>query len=137
MINDGNITAYIIYRCGLLDEIVKSDDWKGMKIKVWHTFFYTKLSNARHEGVARWTQKVPVFEHERIIFPINLNDTHWFACLLDIENKRTVILDSMCREGGRMDHHKVVLDYVQKEAEVKRIPFDRYVWCVYVCNEGV
>ena len=53
------------------------------QVHVLNSFFYTKLINGgyNYAGVRRWTKAVDVFQHDLLLTPINLNNTHWWAAI--------------------------------------------------------
>ena len=67
--------------------------------RIFSSFFYTKLIDPKHgyPGVRRWTKKarrVPngpadVFAFDMVLFPININGSHWVCACIDFR-KRTI-----------------------------------------------
>jgi sentrin-specific protease 1 len=61
------------------------------------SFFYTRLSDPKHsyDGVRRWTRRaklVPngpadVFAFDMVLFPINVNASHWVCACIDFRHK--------------------------------------------------
>ena len=43
----------------------------------------------------------------RFFFPINLNDTHWVAGIVDMKRKKVFILDSM--SGNQHNRHRALI----------------------------
>ena len=72
---------------------------------VFNSFLYGKLIEARYDyatSVRRWTTgRVRVLEFDKLLFPINLGNTHWVLAGIDIRYQRLVYLDSL--HGGDTD----------------------------------
>lgn len=95
-LNDEVINFY--YK--LLQERSKSKK-EGPKCWFPNSFFWTKLSGNTKEynfkEVRRWTikAKIDVFELDVVIFPININDSHWAMGAIDLRAKGFRYFDSM------------------------------------------
>ena len=71
------------------------------------SFFVTKLLNQGHHTLAgvyeyrnvkRWSKKVPgkdIFALDKIVFPINVNQSHWVCAVAFMQEKRIQFYDSM------------------------------------------
>ncbi|CAK0889958.1 unnamed protein product [Prorocentrum cordatum] len=95
-LNDEVINFYF----QLLQERAKVGD----KLTCWmpNSFFWPNLSgkdnkNYSYAGVRRWTikQKVDIFSLQRVIFPMNICDTHWAMGAIDLRDKGFRYFDSM------------------------------------------
>jgi hypothetical protein len=67
-----------------------------------NTYFYAKLMEKgrfSHVRVKKWTNKIDVFNIDKVILPCNLNNSHWVVAVLDNNKKRIEILDSLGGEN--------------------------------------
>lgn len=64
-------------------------------IHYFNSFFYTKICNQGHQGVARWTRRVDVFSKNKLLFPINLGNSHWVTGCINVRHRRIEYYDSM------------------------------------------
>lgn len=63
-----------------------------------NTYFYTKLredGQYNYKNVRRWTKKIDIFECDKMIIPINYQNTHWYLACINFIEKRTEVYDSM------------------------------------------
>ena len=70
-----------------------------------NTYFYAKLvekGRYNHTRVRKWTDKVDVFDFDKVIIPCNLNNNHWVTAVVDNEKKRIEILDSLDGENASL-----------------------------------
>lgn len=65
-----------------------------------------------YTGVASWTKKLDVFNHDLLVFPINHNNLHWCLASADLRNSTICYYDSMLGSGlsGTMPHHCLLPD---------------------------
>eukprot|EP01060_Flectonema_neradi_P036578 TRINITY_DN7076_c1_g1_i2.p1 TRINITY_DN7076_c1_g1~~TRINITY_DN7076_c1_g1_i2.p1 ORF type:complete len:362 (+),score=32.51 TRINITY_DN7076_c1_g1_i2:86-1087(+) len=61
------------------------------------THWYTKLTSRgfNYAAVKRWTRKVDVFSKAGILIPINVSNSHWTLCHVDLEQCRISYHDSL------------------------------------------
>jgi len=96
------------------------------------SFFYVKLmSGSRnvydYSGVRRWTRRVDIFEKDRILFPINLNNSHWALAMIDLENRTVEYFDSL-----GFPHRKILDDLLRwlcdesEDKKKKELDVDSY-----------
>ncbi len=93
-----------------------------LKIHCFSSFFLTMLTNG-YKRVQRWTRSKDVFSLDRIIFPVNLNNTHWCLAVINMKAKKFEYYDSL---GGRNDKClKQLRMWLQEESlDKKKEPFD-------------
>lgn len=66
------------------------------------SFFYSKLTeqgNYNYKLVKRWTKKFNIFQKEKIVIPLNINDTHWTLLIVCMQRKEIHYYDSMSGSG--------------------------------------
>lgn len=70
-----------------------------------NSFFYTKLladGKYKYKGVSRWSKRQKMIVHEdtldKVILPINVNQTHWCLAVVNFRLRRFEYYDSL---GGR------------------------------------
>lgn len=64
------------------------------KIGFFNSFFYPTYIKHGYQRVARWADKVDMFNKEKLIIPINENQNHWTVLCLDLLNKKIFYFDS-------------------------------------------
>lgn len=108
---------------GSLEE--KKPDGKIGVGKNWFadTYFYLKLTDQgtfTYHNVQRFTRKMyktpgssGIFEYDKMIIPINNNNSHWYLACINFKEKRTEVYDSLGID--RPDVHKNLLRWVQEE----------------------
>lgn len=91
------------------DEALCAEDPKRRRCHYFKSFFMTKLLNQGHASMAgvyeyrnvkRWSKKVPgkdIFALDKIVFPINVNESHWVCAVAFMQDKRIQFYDSMVR----------------------------------------
>lgn len=71
-----------------------------------NTFFWTKLTleGYTYKNVQRWTRrsKTDIFQHDLVMIPINISNTHWALGVLNISAKSIEYWDSM---GSGVSRH--------------------------------
>lgn len=74
------------------------------KVWVWTTHFYTTLAAKGYLGVARWARrkKLDLFTKDRVIVPININNTHWAVTVIDNDKRTITYYDSLDKSGSRL-----------------------------------
>lgn len=65
------------------------------KVYYFNSFFYPALEKNGWDGVKRWTRKFNLFHYDMVIFPINLNSTHWCCAIIDLKRHRVEYYDSL------------------------------------------
>lgn len=97
--------------------------------KVWcfNSFFWTMYNENGYKRVKKWTKKFDVFEKDMIIFPININNSHWTCAAVNIRDKRFEYYDSL---GGKMKKaYSQLRKWLQEEHEAKKGgPIDLSDW---------
>jgi sentrin-specific protease 1 len=66
-----------------------------------------------HARVKKWTNKIDVFNIDKVFLPCNLNDSHWVVAVLDNNKKRIEILDSLGGENVSLKQN--LLRWLQEE----------------------
>lgn len=74
------------------------------KTVAFNSFFYSSLSERGYQGVRRWMKrkKTSIDKLDRIFFPINLNQSHWALCMVDLVKKRINYIDSLSNGPNAM-----------------------------------
>lgn len=96
-------------RAWLNDEVINfyiallqaRNDASNGKVFFHNSFFYSKLATQGYEKgrLAKWTKKVDLFTFDRIVFPINHNNTHWTSGCINFKDKRIEYFDSLASKG--------------------------------------
>ena len=85
------------------------------------SFFVTKLLNQGHStqagvyeyrNVKRWSKKVPgkdIFALDKIVFPININESHWVCAVAFMQERKIQFYDSMVRKPALL--HRPSTEY--------------------------
>lgn len=95
--------------------VIPLDFWD---VHVFSSFFYHKLATMGPSSVARWTRRLDVLSKDKIIFPINLGNTHWATGCIDLREKRIEYYDSLHTPNPRFFRH--VRAWLQAEHQDKR-----------------
>ena len=85
------------------------------------TFFFEKLLAQgiyTYGNVARWTRGVDVFSLKQLLFPININNTHWTQLTIYMGLKEIHYYDSMSGDGRL--YLKAAMQWLQDESLQKR-----------------
>jgi len=85
------------------------------------TFFFAKLlvqGIYTYANVARWTREVDVFSLKQLLFPININNSHWTQLTIHMELKEIHYYDSMSGDGRMF--LKAAMQWLQDESLYKR-----------------
>lgn len=86
-------------------------------VHFFNSFFYEKVSAQGHKGVARWTRRVDVFAKDKVVFPVNLGNSHWVTGCIDMRNRRIEYYDSMHAPNPHFFLH--VRTWLQDEHKAK------------------
>ncbi len=91
-----------------------------------NSFFFTKLSSNgyNYKLVKRWTKKIKfikkgfnnlnnIFELDKFIFPIHVNNIHWCCGCINFTNKRFEYYDSM--KGNNAEFFIIIKQYLLDE----------------------
>jgi sentrin-specific protease 1 len=79
--------------------------------------------------VKRWTNQVDVFDTDKIIIPVNLDNTHWVVSVVHNGTKRIEIFDSL--GGGNMPLKNNLLQWLREEHMTRRgstLPSEWTAW---------
>ncbi|CCF56464.1 hypothetical protein KAFR_0B01650 [Kazachstania africana CBS 2517] len=88
----------------IIEYFMKSIEKKTERTIAFNSFFYTSLSERGYQGVRRWMKrkKVKIGELDKIFVPINLNQSHWALCLINIPDKTISYVDSLSNGPSAM-----------------------------------
>merc|ERR1712156_1363374 len=87
------------------------------KTYVFSTFFYPRLQEVGHQGVARWTRSTDIFSYDLLLMPIHLG-MHWCLATVDLRHMTINYYDSM---GGNNTECLAELDdYLHQEYLAKK-----------------
>lgn len=104
-------------------------------VHVFNSFFYHKLATAGHAGVARWTRRVDVFGKDKILFPVNLGNTHWVTGCIDFRRKRVEYYDSMRLPNPAFFQQVAAWLQAEHEAKCHRpLDWEADGWTEYSCT---
>ncbi|EDO17497.1 hypothetical protein Kpol_1058p34 [Vanderwaltozyma polyspora DSM 70294] len=89
----------------------------------YNSFFYSNLSRRGYDGVRRWMKKkkVNILDLNKVFVPINLNQSHWVLCIIDIPQKSILFADSLSVGPSSTSFHVMenLQDYIIKESNGK------------------
>jgi Ulp1 family protease len=54
---------------------------RKLKVRIFSTFFYTKLQAGGHAGVSTWTCNFDVFAQKFVVIPVHLH-FHWLVIIV-------------------------------------------------------
>jgi len=97
-----------------------------------NSFFYTKLTEAgyKYQAVKSWTRHNAVLDTDKILVPINVNNTHWVLACINIRDKRFEFYDSM--NGSPQSYFKNLRLWLADEwKERKEETLDLSEWTDY------
>ena len=85
------------------------------KPRCWYTnsWFFTKLSADGHDAVQRWVPNKVFQDYDKLIIPINDNNTHWYLAVVNLRDKRVEFYDSM-RESVREQALETLLGWLEQ-----------------------
>lgn len=101
------------------------------KIWIGRTNMYNMIKEQGPEKVKRWTKKVKpnVFERDMILFPMNLNDSHWCCGCVNMKKKRFELYDSMGIHEREFYGH--MRKWLTMEAEKEKVAINLDEWTDY------
>lgn len=81
------------------DKLLSSAEPSRKRSRIFNTFFYTKLISASgsysYEAVAGWTRTLDIFELDKILIPINVDNQHWIVVMVSMTKKLIQLYDPM------------------------------------------
>ena len=91
------------------------------KVHFCNNFFYTKLTEVgeNYEKINRWLKNVDIKSKKMIIFPVNIQNSHWTLLLIDIQGKTISYLDSYGDTGSTTT--KIILKWFKQYCKTKDI----------------
>ena len=114
------------------------------------SFFMTKMLNEGHgtmdgqyqySNVRQWSKKVPgqdIFELNKMFFPVNFGEKHWFCVMVDVPAKKIQVFDSISSIDGldEQDYLQSLFRYLQDEhMDKKKSPLpDLDDWKLIPCQ---
>ena len=121
------LNAYISLIMQKNEVIGVSKNEKSKKHVIFSTWFYTRLCGDSLEDkdeinyfkVDSWSKKKgDIFEYKKIIFPVNINKSHWACVIVDVQNKNLKGYDSM---DGNLEEVMIrILGYLMCEHQRKK-----------------
>jgi Ulp1 family protease len=73
------------------DERLSSAEPSRKRSRIFSTFFYTQLMAASgsysYEAVAGWTRTLDIFELDKFLIPINVDNQHWIVVMVSMTKK--------------------------------------------------
>lgn len=105
-LNDEIVNFYM----GLLqdrDTALCDQDPNRRKSHFFSSMFMDKLMNVGNDkgyeyaNVRRWSRKFDIFEMDKVVFPVNISNSHWTLAVLYVQEKRICYYDSMNGNGDR------------------------------------
>jgi len=93
-----------------------------LRIHYFSTFFWLKLQQGyAKSNLKKWTKKLDLFSKDLVLIPINHNQTHWSAAVINFKEKRIESYDSMDAENERKGPLFALLrSYLQDEHRDKK-----------------
>lgn len=62
-----------------------------------NSFFYTQLMHKNdgyeYRKVARWTKKVDIFDLQKVVVPVNINNAHWAIAVMYMQDEKIEYVD--------------------------------------------
>jgi Ulp1 family protease len=103
-----------------------------------NTFFMQKLLDTPtgycYANVKCWTKKFDVFAHDKMIFPINLNNTHWTLLVIYFQRRRIQYYDSMAGQGVK--YLRGALRWLNDEFQERKGGVDESDWELVPCIQA-
>ncbi|XP_070554739.1 sentrin-specific protease-like [Ptychodera flava] len=91
-------------------------DVSGPDIYTFSTFLYAHLLRNGYVAVQRWTSEADLFLKDIVLFPINVNDSHWIICAADMRTRTLRCYDSLFDKGvSRMVYLNKLREYLSLE----------------------
>lgn len=97
----------IDFYLALLQRRQKNPDYHGLQCHFFSAFFYAGLVNKgkyQFKAVSSWTDPLEysLFNRDRLIFPINLENKHWALVVAYISGRKLEYLDSLGYDGDNV-----------------------------------
>jgi len=105
-----------------------------LQVHYFNTFFWPKLQQGYvKSNLKKWTKKVDLFTKDLILIPINHNQMHWSAAVINFRDKRIESYDSMDPDNVNKEFlFRLLRSYLQDEhKEKKGRNFDLSEWKDY------
>ncbi|KIM84540.1 hypothetical protein PILCRDRAFT_818108 [Piloderma croceum F 1598] len=109
---------------------------KPLNAHYFSTFFWSKLKGEGYEKarLAKWTKKFDLFSKDVVLIPVNHNNAHWTAAIINFRRKRIESYDSMGMDRGEV--FKLLRIYLDAEhLNKKKKPFDFTGWEDYLLED--
>ncbi len=101
------------------------------KVLLLNTAWYTQLKTG-YDAVKRWTKSIKIqrngwsgyqhiFQFDKIIMPININNIHWCCGCIDFEDKKLQFFNSKKGIGSSDEFFNTISDFLVKEYNDKNI----------------
>mmetsp|Transcript_15098 Transcript_15098/g.30446 ORF Transcript_15098/g.30446 Transcript_15098/m.30446 type:complete len:257 (+) Transcript_15098:1427-2197(+) len=103
------------------DSVLCDEDPSRSPSHCFNTHFIDKLVKDGHDGVKRWSKKVPgknIFALDKVFVPINVDDWHWRLAVISMKEKTIQCIDSMGLPGT--SHLEALKGYFEAEHEAKK-----------------
>ncbi|KIY69675.1 cysteine proteinase [Cylindrobasidium torrendii FP15055 ss-10] len=126
-LNDEIINFYGALMLGRSESNKEND--KFPKAHYFSTFFWSKLEKDGYDKgrLAKWTKKFDLFSKDVVLIPVNHNNVHWTAAVINFKRKRIESYDSM--GGCRPPVYAMLRHYLDAEHKnKKKKPFDFTDW---------
>ncbi|CCD24286.1 SUMO protease ULP1 NDAI_0C06270 [Naumovozyma dairenensis CBS 421] len=105
----------------VIEFFMKVVEKKTENVVAFNSFFYTTLSERGYSSVRRWLKrkKAQISQLDKIFVPINLNQSHWALCMIDISNKAISYIDSLSNGPSAMSFAILndLQNYVMEESQ--------------------
>lgn len=112
----------------IIDAYMKLLGQKYDRVHFCSNFFYTKLTEVgeNYEKINRWFKNVDIKSKKMIIFPVNIQNSHWTLLLIDIQGKTISYLDSYGDTGSTAT--KTILKWFKQYCKTKDISIIEDEW---------
>ena len=87
-----------------------------------------------YERVTSWTKTLNIFALDKIIFPINIKNTHWTLACVYMQRKEIHYFDSLSPNGEI--YTNALLQWVEEESIKKKEYFDKREWKLIDCEDN-
>ena len=87
-----------------------------------NTFFYAKMMGHTgvysYDNIKKWTRSLDILSLDKVIIPINADNTHWYLAVIDFRTRQTHVLDSMGTRRPRT--HEILRRWLKDEYRERR-----------------
>jgi Ulp1 family protease len=101
------------------DDQLSLADRSRKKSAILSTYFYSKLMGEdeiySYDSVTRWTKDVDIFKLDKILIPINENQSHWIVVKVSMSQKSIELYDPMGQRQNPNNYLNNVFHFIKDE----------------------